>query len=131
MADRSAGGCVRRAATSAASTRPAASVSGASARGSGSTPSSTRASASATDNNDAMLLLGLMILGPIVAGLAALLLQQPDARDGHAFLDRLDHVVDGQAGDRHRGERLHLHPGLADDLDGRLHHEAGQAVIRL
>src|SRR5690242_13755003 len=66
-----------------------------------------------------------------VAGLAAALLEQMNAVDGHAALDRLHHVVDGEAGDRDRGERFHLDAGLAFDLDGRAHDEPRQLMMRL
>src|SRR5512143_2494949 len=100
MAETAAGGCVRCAARSAVSTRPWPSCSATVSAGNGSAPASTRCNASATGIN-AMILR----LRAVVAGLAAALLQQADALDAHAALDRLDHVVDGQAGDRHRGER--------------------------
>ena len=45
------------------------------------------------------------------------------AFDANAALDRLDHVVDRQTRDRHRGQRLHLDAGRAGDLDSGAHHE--------
>ena len=39
-------------------------------------------------------------------------------------LDRLDHVIDGEAGDRDRSERLHLDARLPRDLHGRVHAQA-------
>ena len=54
----------------------------------------------------------------IVTGFAALLFDQADAVDHHAALDRLDHVVDGQARDRDGGQRLHFDAGLAGDRHG-------------
>src|SRR5262249_59554140 len=52
----------------------------------------------------------------IAAGLAAALLDQPDAFDAHAALDRLRHVVDRQARGRHGGQRLPPYPRLAPTL---------------
>ncbi len=52
-----------------------------------------------------------------------------DAFDGHAALHRLDHVIDRQAGDRYRGQRFHLHAGLAGNLDRGAHDQAGQLVV--
>src|SRR5262245_27095795 len=45
------------------------------------------------------------------AAATAALLDQTDAADRHAAIDRLAHVVEGQRRDRDRGERLHLDPG--------------------
>ena len=64
-----------------------------------------------------------------MAALAAALLNQPDAFDAHAALDRLDHVVDGEAGDRHGGQCFHLDAGLAGDLDPRGHGNARQLRV--
>ena len=50
---------------------------------------------------------------PVVAGAAAQLLLELDALDHHALVHRLHHVVDGEGGAGHGGERLHLHAGLA------------------
>ena len=36
----------------------------------------------------------------------------------HGAVDGLAHVVDGERGDRRRGQRFHLDAGLALDLDG-------------
>ena len=63
------------------------------------------------------------------AGLAAALLDQPDALDAHAAIDRLGHVVDRQAGDRDGGQRLHLDAGLSARLGLGAHDEAGQRVV--
>src|SRR5262245_1685808 len=120
MAETSSGGWVRLAASSAASTRPWASCSGAASAGRGVAPSSTRLSASATGISAATA----SPLRAIVAGLAAGFFQELDALDAHATFHALHHVVDGQAGDRNRGERLHLDAGLAGDLHGRAHHQA-------
>lgn len=46
--------------------------------------------------------------------LAALLLQQPDARDHHALVDGLEHVVDGERGHTGTVHGLHLHAGAVD-----------------
>src|SRR5690606_7091385 len=43
--------------------------------------------------------------------LAAALLDQLDALDHHAAIDRLPHVVDGEESDLHGGERFHLDAG--------------------
>ena len=52
-----------------------------------------------------------------------------NAVDRHGFLDRLHHVIDRQAGDRHGGQRLHLDPGLAAGLDGGLDDHPRQGRI--
>ena len=61
---------------------------------------------------------------------AAALLQQADALDAHAALERLHHVVDGEAGDRDRGQRFHLHPGPAIHLDACAHVKTRQLALR-
>src|SRR5690349_10297585 len=111
MAETAAGGCVRKAATSLVRTRPWASMSGTCSLGNGAASASTRASASATGISATALL-----LHAIGARFAAALLDEADALDAHAAFDRLHHIVDGEAGDRHRGQRLHLDPGLSGDL---------------
>src|SRR3569833_3843400 len=126
MAETSFGGCVRLAARSVARTRPSASSSATVSVGKGSAPASTCRRASATGING---MSGFPRLP--VAGLAAALLQEADALDAHAFLDRLDHVVDGQARDRDGGQRFHLDAGLAGHLYGRLHAITGQGVFRI
>src|SRR5262245_63334080 len=63
--------------------------------------------------------------------LAAALLEEADALDAHAALERLHHVVDGQAGDRDRGQRLHLDPSWSADLDARTHPEARRLALGL
>src|SRR5258706_8174983 len=114
MAERSSGGRVRSDTTSAARTRPCASLRAADSGGNGTAPLSTRASASETDiiallsaMSASLHLLG-GIFSAIVPGLAAAFLDQADGLDTHAALDRLDHVVDGQACDGDRDKRLHL-----------------------
>src|SRR5262245_26094205 len=124
MADTSAGGCVRSATRSLASTRSWASVSGAGSCTSGFASASTRTSASATSITATGLL-----LGSVGSRFAAALLDKPDGLDAHAALDRLHHVIDGEAGNRHRRQRLHLDPRLAGDLDGSPHGEAGQLPV--
>src|SRR3954466_14224022 len=62
----------------------------------------------------------------VVPGLAALFFGQMNAVDAHAALNRLDHVIDRQAGDRHRGQRLHLDAGRAENLYGRADDTARQ-----
>jgi hypothetical protein len=64
-----------------------------------------------------------------VAGIAADLLDQVNAFDADAALDRLDHVVDRQARDRDRGQRLHLDAGRARHLDAGADDAAGQLGI--
>src|SRR5690242_18804149 len=51
------------------------------------------------------------IIGAVVPGLAALLLDEMDALDADAALDRLHHVVDGEARNGHGSERFHLNTG--------------------
>src|SRR4029079_10606133 len=123
MAETAAGGCVRRAARSAASNRPCASASGTSTAGSGWASASTRLSASATLSNAAIG----SSSRPEYAGLAAALLDQSDPLDVRATLDRLDHVVNGEARDRHRGQRFHLDAGVAFHLHGRADDKAWKA----
>src|SRR5919108_2529831 len=108
MAETSAGGCVRKAATSRASTRPCASLSSASSAASGSAPASTRRSASATGISAIDLFLCLK-----APGLAAALFEQSNTLDAHSALNGFDHVVDGETGHGHGGERLHLDSSLA------------------
>src|SRR6476661_6375117 len=117
MAETAAGGWVRSAVRSAVSTRPCAWVSGTLSGARGRASLSTRACASATESSAATDL----FLCFVVAGLAAALFHQMDVLDAHAALDRLDHVVDGEAGDRGRHQGLHLDAGLAGDLHGRAH----------
>src|SRR5260370_3912717 len=116
MAETSAGGWVRNAATSAASTRPWASVSGVGSAANGSASASTRESASATGISATASL-----LCPILPRPSAALLEQADALHAHATLEPLDHVVDGQAGDGDRRQRLHLHPGQPRCFDAGAH----------
>src|SRR5262249_47661479 len=111
------------AATSAASTRPCASASAACSLDSRAAPARTRASASATDINATLL------LHAIGSRLAPAFLDQADAVDAHPALDRLHHVVDGEAGHRNRGQRFHLDPGLPGDLDGGAHDQARQGAV--
>src|ERR1700722_844965 len=127
MADTSAGGWVRNATRSSASTRPWACASSAASAAKGNASRNTRASACATGINatarSPMLQLSLAraILGAIAPRFAAALLDQANALDAHAALDRLHHVVDGETGDRHRGQRLHLDTGLAGHLGSGAH----------
>src|SRR5947209_19992949 len=124
MAETAAGGCERSAARSAASTRPLASAIGTFSAGSGSTPSSTRESASSTERS------AISVLGRSVeARLAAALLDQPDRLDAHAAFQRLGHVVERETGDRDRGERLHLHAGPPGHLGGGADDQAGQIAV--
>src|SRR5215204_1379233 len=109
MAEAAKGGWVRRAATSTASVRPwAAAIATVSAATGRAMPARTRASASSTGSR-------LMASRPrlVDAGAPAALRQQPHAFDAHGAVGGLHHVVDRQAGDRDRGQRLHLDPGRA------------------
>src|SRR5689334_20903431 len=125
MAETSCGGWVRRAGRSSASTRPSASASGTCSTGSASTPSITRASASATESSAISA-----PLRQIDARLATALLHEVDVLDAHAALGRLHHVVDRETRDRDRGQRLHLDTGLAFELAGRANDQAGQPLVR-
>src|SRR3989440_161719 len=124
MAETSSGGCMRSAARSSASTRPSASASATRSAGSGSTPSSTRASASPTGSSATS-----GSLHAVYSRLAAALLDEMDALNAHAALDRLHHVVDRQACDRDGGERLHLNASLAGELAGSAHDQARELVV--
>src|SRR5579859_8198843 len=66
------------------------------------------------------------IVAPEGAAAPAALLLQPDALDRHNTVHGLAHVVDGEGGDAHGGQRLHLDAGAAEDAHGRL--DAEQAV---
>src|SRR5262245_38420840 len=143
MAETAAGGWVRSAFRSSASTRPCACARGMGSAASGSASLSTSACASATESSAATALLHSLARDlvrnpvpafrdharPIMAGLAAALLDQVDVLDAHAALDRLHHVVDGEAGDRRRHQRLHLDAGLAGDLHGGTDGEPGRLVV--
>src|SRR4051812_34586983 len=111
---------------SSASTRPAASSSGACSAPTGAAPSITRASASATGRSATSA-----SLGAIHARLPAALLDEMNALDAHAALGRLHHVVNGEARDRNGGQRFHLDAGLTFQLAGRPHHQARQLFVRL
>src|SRR4030095_15132439 len=111
MAERSAGGWVRRASGESASTRPAASATDTISAGSLSKAAITRAWASRTERR------GLAIPR---ARFAARLMEQPDVGNHHAAVDRLAHVIDGKGRNRGGGERLHLDAGAALELAGRL-----------
>src|SRR5262245_65414015 len=129
MAEASKGGWVRQAARSSARTRPRHSPSGTRSASSGVNPSVTRARASVTLSK-AMKGLAAKCAGLESAGAATGLLDQPDTGEGHGTVDRLHHVVNGEAGDRHRGQRLYLHAGLCLDLGGRLDLDAGWVARR-
>src|SRR5919108_1439923 len=53
-----------------------------------------------------------------LAAASAGLSQQLHGLDGHPALEALDHVVDGQGGDRGGGHRLHLDAGAGGDARG-------------
>src|SRR5579862_1364290 len=116
MAETSAGGWVRRDLRASASTRPAASASGACSASSGTAWASTWSSACATEINATASLPHAKM-----AAAAAALFDEPNAFDAHAAFDRFDHVVDREAGDRDRGERFHLDAGFAGNFDPRSH----------
>jgi len=59
------------------------------------------------------------------------LLDQADALDAHAALDRLDHVVDRQAGHGDRGQRFHLNPCATSDFHAGTHHDPWKLAVRL
>src|SRR4029079_12680199 len=118
MAEASKGGWVRRAARSSASTRPCAWFSRTVSASSGSRPAVTRARASATESS-------AMASAAVDAGAAAGLLDQPDAGELDVTVDRLHHVVEGEASDGHRCQRFHLDSGLGVDLGGRFDTEPG------
>src|SRR6185437_12739332 len=127
MEERSAGGCVRREASVAASTRPCAASIGISSAGSVETPSKTRSNASSTEIRGEAT---LSSRAPF-AGSAAGFFQQANAFDAHAALGRFHHVVDREAGDRDGGQRLHLDAGLACNLYRRADDEPRQLLVRL
>ena len=64
------------------------------------------------------------------SGAAAGLLDQANAGEGHAAVDGLAHIVEGETSDRDRCQRLHLDPGLAFDLGGGLDADAGRIARR-
>src|SRR4051812_44577463 len=66
---------------------------------------------------------------PVMPGFAALFFDQPDGVDPHSAFDGLDHVVDGETGDGDRGQRFHLDPGRAGDLDGGADGAARQLAV--
>src|SRR5262249_14968609 len=125
MAERASGGWVRKAARSAASTRPWAQAMATCSTGNGATPSSTRASACATGSSATS---GLR--GAPMARLAAALFDETDAFDAHAALRRLDHVVDGQTRDGRGRERLHFNAGAAGDAHAGAHDDARELGVR-
>src|SRR5215469_7109732 len=100
MAETSAGGCVRSALRSAASTRPLACASGTSSAGRRSACASTCRSASSTEINatNYSRIPDASGFGAIMPGPAAALLDEPDALDAHAAVDGFDHVIDSEAG---------------------------------
>src|SRR5580704_11245648 len=124
MAETSAGGWVRSALRSRASTRPAAASSGTSSAAKGAACANTWSRASATEINATALLPNAKM-----AAAAAAFFQEPDALDAHTAFDRLHHVIDGEAGDRYGGERFHLDAGLAGHLYTRGDANAGQLGI--
>ena len=70
----------------------------------------------------------MLLLGAVMAAAAATLLDQPDAFNAHAALYGFHHVVDVQARDRDRGQRLHLDAGWSGNLDLRPDIDAGGFV---
>jgi ribosomal protein S27E len=66
-----------------------------------------------------------------VSGFAAFFLEQLDALDTHAAIDRLAHVVHREQADAHRSQRLHFNAGTADRLHrGAAVHRRSLAVDR-
>ena len=64
-------------------------------------------------------------------GRAAALFHQMNVLDAHSPFDRLNHVVDRQAGNRHGCERFHLHSGWTSYFHHPAHDQAGEGSIRL
>src|SRR6202140_3457754 len=131
MAETSAGGWVRNAERSSASTRPWACASGAASAAKGAASRNTKASACATGiNATARSPMLSLSWGSVAPRFAAAFFDQPNALDAHAALDRLHHVIDGEAGDRYRRQRFHLDTGLTGHMDGGAHDEARQLAVR-
>src|ERR687884_1719164 len=108
MAEAAKGGWVRSDATSAARVRPAHSAIGTVSASTGrAMPARTRRRASSTGRR-----LMLSRLRRVGAGTAAALLEEADALDAHGAVGGLHHVINGEAGDRDGGQRLHLDAGL-------------------
>src|SRR5665647_2178658 len=108
MAEASNGGCVSFAVTSSPSTRSAAASRPTLSEPSGVTPSRMRASASSTGSS---AILGALLR--VFARAPARLGGDADALKAHVAIDRLQHVIERQAGDRHGGQRFHLDARLA------------------
>src|SRR5262249_7446433 len=102
------------------STRPRASPSVTCSMSSGVSPSVTRAKASATERRAIR-----SPSAPEGPRTAAGLLDQPNAGELNSAVNGLYHVVDGEAGDRDRGQRFHLDTGLRLDLCRSLDADAG------
>src|SRR5216117_807840 len=66
---------------------------------------------------------------PPIAVRAARLFEQPHLLDFHPPVHRLHHVVDGEQGDGHRRERLHLHSRPPDRLGGGADPHARERLI--
>src|SRR5579862_2361101 len=63
-------------------------------------------------------------------GATARLAHEPDRPDRHLAVDRLAHVVEREARDGDRGERLHLDAGARLDRDPRLDRHAPPGAVR-
>ena len=63
------------------------------------------------------------------ARFSAAFLDQPHVDDAHAAVDRLAHVVDGERGDGHGGQRLHLDAGAIERAHGRQDFDARPPVV--
>src|SRR4029079_4327707 len=122
IAETAAGGCVRSAVMSSASTRPRARSSVTVSTCNGLAPVRTSRSASATG------IRAMIRLAPRVpfTRLATALVQKSNALDTDAAFHCLDHVVNRQACDRDCRERLHFNASLRGDLHGRLDEESGK-----
>ena len=59
----------------------------------------------------------------IIARSAAMLFREHDAFDHHAAVRRLQHVIDGQAGHRHRHQGFHFDTGLGRGFGPRCHRQ--------
>src|SRR6185312_6388770 len=122
IAETAAGGCVRSAAISSASTRPHALSSGTFSTGNGLASTRTSRSASATG------IRAMIRLAPRVpfTRFATTLVQKSNALDTDAAFHCLDHVVNRQACDRDCRERLHFNASLRGYFHGRLDEESGK-----
>src|SRR5690606_18501061 len=126
IAEASNGGCASFAEISLASTRLAASRSPTRSAAVGATPSRMCARASSTGSR--VMALPVHVLRSrraIDARAPAGFFDEPDIRKAHRAIHGFQHIVNREAGDTHRCQRLHLHPGLTGNLDFRRNLYAG------